>query len=60
MRQLVSPVRMLSALLVVAQQARASVERIFDVLENLNLTWEVRDGIRAHSWKIEPPPATPD
>jgi dGTPase len=34
--------------------------RIFDVLENLNLTWEVRDGIRAHSWKIEPPPATPE
>jgi dGTPase len=34
--------------------------RIFDVLEHLNLTWEVRDGIRAHSWKIEPPPATPE
>jgi dGTPase len=32
--------------------------RIFDVLEHLNLTWEVRDGIRAHSWKINPPPAT--
>jgi len=32
--------------------------RIFEVLENANLTWEVRDGIRAHSWKIEPPPAT--
>ncbi|MGH9177552.1 MAG: ABC transporter ATP-binding protein [Acidimicrobiales bacterium] len=32
--QLVSPVRMLSALLVVAQQARASVERIFDVLDS--------------------------
>ena len=32
--------------------------RIFEVLEDLNLTWEVRDGIRAHSWKIEPPPAT--
>jgi dGTPase len=28
------------------------------VLEHLNLTWEVRDGIRAHSWKIDPPPAT--
>ncbi len=28
------------------------------VLEPLNLTWEVRDGIRAHSWRIEPPPAT--
>ena len=34
--------------------------RIFDVLEHLNLTLEVRDGIRAHSWKIEPPPATPE
>jgi dGTPase len=32
--------------------------RIFEVLEDMNLTWEVRDGIRAHSWKIEPPPAT--
>jgi len=34
--------------------------RIFETLENLNLTWEVRDGIRAHSWKIQPPPATPE
>jgi dGTPase len=34
--------------------------RIFEVLEDLNLTWEVRDGIRAHSWRIEPPPATPE
>jgi dGTPase len=32
--------------------------RLFDILEPLNLTWEVRDGIRAHSWKIDPPPAT--
>jgi dGTPase len=32
--------------------------RIFEVLEDLNLTWEVRDGIRAHSWRISPPPAT--
>ena len=32
--------------------------RIVEVLEKLNLTWEVRDGIRAHSWKITPPPAT--
>ncbi|MGI8683997.1 MAG: ABC transporter transmembrane domain-containing protein, partial [Acidimicrobiales bacterium] len=31
--QLVAPVRMLSALLVVAQQARAGVERIFDILD---------------------------
>ncbi len=34
--------------------------RIFESLEDLNLTWEVRDGIRAHSWKIEPPPGTPE
>jgi len=34
--------------------------RIFETLEDLNLTWEVRDGIRAHSWKIQPPPATPE
>ncbi len=34
--------------------------RIFTVLEDQNLTWEVRDGIRAHSWKIAPPPATPE
>jgi dGTPase len=34
--------------------------RIFEVLEDLNLTWEVRDGIRGHSWKIAPPPATPE
>lgn len=32
--------------------------RIFEVLEDQNLTWEVRDGIRAHSWKIDPPPTT--
>ncbi|RBY78811.1 deoxyguanosinetriphosphate triphosphohydrolase [Geodermatophilus sp. TF02-6] len=32
--------------------------RIVEVLERLNLTWEVRDGIRAHSWKITPPPHT--
>jgi dGTPase len=32
--------------------------RIYEVLEDLNLTWEVRDGIRAHSWRIAPPPAT--
>lgn len=34
--------------------------RIYEVLEDNNLTWEVRDGIRAHSWKIDPPPATPE
>lgn len=32
--------------------------RVFEVLEDLNLSWEVRDGIRAHTWRIEPPPAT--
>ena len=32
--------------------------RVFEALEDLNLTWEVRDGIRAHSWRIIPPPAT--
>jgi dGTPase len=34
--------------------------RVLQVLEPLNLTWEVVDGIRAHSWKIEPPPNTPE
>ncbi|HYI21354.1 MAG TPA: HD domain-containing protein [Candidatus Limnocylindrales bacterium] len=34
--------------------------RIFAVLEDLNLSWEVLDGVRAHSWKIEPPPSTPE
>ena len=34
--------------------------RIFEVLEPLNLSWEVLDGIRAHSWKIVEPPATPE
>ncbi len=32
--------------------------RTFEVLEDSNLSWEVRDGIRAHTWKIQPPPAT--
>ncbi|GMQ85160.1 MAG: deoxyguanosinetriphosphate triphosphohydrolase [Acidimicrobiia bacterium] len=32
--------------------------RIFEVLEPLNLTTEVLDGIRAHPWKVETPPAT--
>lgn len=32
--------------------------RVLSVLEPLNLSWEVLDGIRAHSWKIEPPPNT--
>ncbi len=34
--------------------------RVYEVLEDLNLTWEVRDGIRAHTWRIEPPPTTPE
>jgi dGTPase len=34
--------------------------RIYEVLEDANLSWEVRDGIRAHSWKIDPPPSTPE
>ena len=32
--------------------------RVFEILEDLNLSWEVRDGIRAHSWRIDPPPVT--
>ena len=34
--------------------------RIYEVLEPANLTWEVRDGIRAHSWKVDPPPTSPE
>jgi dGTPase len=34
--------------------------RIFEVLEPANLSWEVLDGVRAHSWKIKEPPATPE
>lgn len=34
--------------------------RVFRLLEPLNLTGEVLDGIRAHSWKIDPPPDTPE
>ncbi|MFQ5516306.1 MAG: HD domain-containing protein [Acidimicrobiia bacterium] len=32
--------------------------RVFTVLEPLKLAAETLDGIRAHSWKIEPPPST--
>jgi dGTPase len=32
--------------------------RVVELLEPLNLTWEVRDGIRQSSWKNDPPPAT--
>jgi dGTPase len=34
--------------------------RVVEVLEPLNLTWEVRDGIRQSSWKNDPPPSTPE
>jgi len=34
--------------------------RVLSVLEPQNLTWEVLDGIRAHSWKVEPGPHTPE
>jgi dGTPase len=34
--------------------------RVFEVLEPLNLSWEVLDGIRAHTWKVSPGPATPE
>lgn len=33
--------------------------RIVDVLERLNLTWEVRDGIANHTWSM-PMPAAPE
>ncbi|CAN5748091.1 deoxyguanosinetriphosphate triphosphohydrolase [soil metagenome] len=32
--------------------------RTLSILEPLNLTHEVLDGVRAHSWKIDPPPST--
>jgi dGTPase len=32
--------------------------RIFEILEPLNLTGEVLDGIRAHPWKVEDPAST--
>ncbi len=34
--------------------------RVFRVLEPRNLTWEVLDGVRAHTWRIKPPPHTPE
>lgn len=34
--------------------------RIFEVLEPLNLTHEVIDGIKAHPWKVEQGPRTPE
>lgn len=32
--------------------------RTVSILEPLNLSYEVLDGVRAHSWKINPPPET--
>lgn len=32
--------------------------RIFSKLEPKNLSWEVLDGIRAHTWRVKPPPHT--
>jgi len=32
--------------------------RVFEILEPINLSWEVLDGIRAHTWKVDPGPAT--
>ncbi len=32
--------------------------RVLSVLEPQNLTFEVLDGIRAHSWRVDPPPVT--
>ena len=32
--------------------------RVFQVLEPCNLTREVLDGIRAHTWRVKPPPHT--
>lgn len=34
--------------------------RVVEILEPLNLTWEVRDGIRQSSWINDPPPSTPE
>lgn len=34
--------------------------RIFRVLEPRNLSWEVLDGVRAHTWRVKPPPHTPE
>ncbi|MGH8925455.1 MAG: HD domain-containing protein [Acidimicrobiia bacterium] len=34
--------------------------RVLSILEPQNLSWEVIDGIRSHSWRINPPPSTPE
>jgi dGTPase len=34
--------------------------RVLSLLEPQNLSLEVLDGVRSHSWKIDPPPETPE
>ncbi len=34
--------------------------RVLSLLEPQNLTFEVIDGIRSHSWRVDPPPSTPE
>jgi dGTPase len=34
--------------------------RTLSLLEPVNLSFEVLDGVRAHSWRIDPPPETPE
>lgn len=34
--------------------------RLLNILEPLNLTFETLDGIRGHTWRIEPGPSTPE
>jgi dGTPase len=34
--------------------------RTLDLLEPLNLSHEVLDGVRAHSWRVSTPPVTPE
>jgi len=34
--------------------------RTLTLLEPLNLTYEVLDGVRGHTWRIDPPPETPE
>lgn len=48
------------ATLIPGWQHGAQGVRIYDTLEPANLSWEVRDGIRAHTWRVTPPPSTPE
>lgn len=34
--------------------------RTLSLLEPQNLSFEVLDGVRAHSWRVDPPPVTPE